>query len=372
MTSSLAATPLLPWHRSAGATLAPFAGYEMPIQYGSIVEEHQACRNAATLFDVSHMGRLRFDGTDAAALLDHLLTRRVSDLKEGQIRYSLMCNEEGGILDDVLVSNLTTPSGLNYHLLVVNASNREKIVKWITPHLADFPSVTMTDRTDLTAMIAIQGPRAMEICGNLFKSDPSRLKYYRGTITEQFSKPAIVTRTGYTGEDGIEIIVRAEEAMRIWENLILAGRKHGLIAAGLGARDTLRLEAGMPLYGHELNEQIDPLTAGLKFACNLEGRSFIGDEALRTIAQQGPTRTRVGLLPEGRRPVREGCDILSNEGAVIGSVTSGAPSPTLGKPIAMGYVDNAFAAVDSSLQIDNRGRTQAATITSLPFYKRER
>ncbi len=342
----------------------------MPIHYGSIVDEHHACRQAAALFDVSHMGRLRFDGQGAAQLLDHLLTRRVSDLAAGRVRYSLMCNAEGGVLDDVLVSHLATPSGSHYHLLVVNASNRAKILRWIAPHLADFPGVTMSDRTELTAMIAVQGPRALEVCGRLFKADLSKLRYYHGVITEQFSKPAIVTRTGYTGEDGIELIVRAEEAGRVWENLMLVGRDHGFSPAGLGARDTLRMEAGMPLYGHELNEQIHPIEAGLGFACNLTGRSFVGDEALRAASESSVARRRIGLLPAGRRPVREGSPILAADGSVIGEVTSGGPAPTLGYPIAMGYVGQEHATVGQSLQIDNRGRPQDAVVTALPFYKR--
>jgi len=274
------------------------------------------------------------------------------------------------VLDDVLVSFLATPSGAHYHLLVVNAANREKIYRWILPHLADFPGVTLSDRTELTAMIAVQGPRTLDVCSRLFKADLSKIRYYRGVITEQFSKPAIVTRTGYTGEDGIEIIVRAEEAPRVWENLMLAGRDHGFVAAGLGARDTLRLEAGMPLYGHELNEQTNPLEAGLGFACNFKGRSFIGADALRAVAEQGPQRQRVGLLPEGRRPVREHSPILNLDGQPIGEVTSGGPSPTLGHPIAMGYVQTASAGLGTSLQIENRGRLQPATVTALPFYKR--
>ena len=369
MTSELASTPLDAWHRQAGARLAPFAGYEMPIQYSSIVAEHQACRNSAALFDVSHMGRLRFDGEGSESLLDHLLSRRVSDLPIGGVRYGLICNAEGGVLDDVLVSHLETPSQQRYHLLVVNASNREKIWKWLTPHLADFPKVTVSDRTELTAMIAVQGPRAMEVCKRLFRFDPSRLKYYRATITEQFSKPVIVSRTGYTGEDGFELIVRAEEAIRVWENLLLAGRDEGFLAAGLGARDTLRLEAGMPLYGHELDESTDPISAGLAFACNLEGRSFIGDEALREIAAAGPSRRRIGLLPEGKRPAREGCEVLDVDGNPVGVVTSGAPSPTLGRPIAMAYV-KADHAGDATFQIDIRGKVIAASATALPFYHR--
>ena len=349
--------------------MVPFAGYEMPIQYSSIVAEHNACRTAAGLFDVSHMGRLRFDGDGSEQLLDHLLTRRVSDLAVGKVRYGLMCNADGGVLDDVLVSHLQTPSQRRFHLMVVNASNRAKILKWIEPHLADFPTVTMSDRTELTAMIAVQGPKAIETCNRLFDIDISKLKYYTGRITEQMKKPVIVSRTGYTGEDGFELIVRAEEANRIWENLMLIGRDAGFSAVGLGARDTLRMEAGMPLYGHELDEQTDPISAGLGFACNLDDRSFIGDEALRSVKSAGPTKVRVGLIPVGKRPAREGCEVLSDAGEKIGVVTSGGPSPTLGHPIAMAYVDAGHAAAEK-FQIDIRGKTVEAKKTELPFYTR--
>ena len=369
MSTQLATTPLDAWHREAGAKMVPFAGYEMPIQYSSIVAEHQACRTAAALFDVSHMGRIRFDGEGSEQLLDHLLTRRVSDLPIGGVRYGLVCNAEAGVLDDVLVSHLETPSQKRFHLLVVNASNREKVLKWLTPHVADFPTVTVSDRTELTAMIAVQGPMAMAVCKRLFRFDPTRLKYYRAIITDQFAKPVIVSRTGYTGEDGLELIVRAEEAKRVWENVLLAGRDEGFSAAGLGARDTLRLEAGMPLYGHELSESIDPISAGLSFACDLQDRSFIGDQALREIATRGPSRRRIGLLPAGKRPAREGCQVLSPDGRAIGVVTSGGPSPTLGYPIAMAYIDAAHSS-DPAFRIDIRGKSVGATPTSMPFYRR--
>lgn len=349
--------------------MAPFAGFSMPIQYEGIVAEHRVCRSSAALFDVSHMGRLRFDGDGSEALLDRLLTRRVTDLPIGGVRYSMICNDAGGVLDDVLVSHLQTPSGSRYHLLVVNASNRDKIVRWLTPHLADFPTVTMTDRTELTAMIAIQGPQAIEVTSRLFRARVDGLKRYRAVITDQFQKPVIVSRTGYTGEDGFELIVRAEEARRVWENLLLAGRSQGFAAAGLGARDTLRMEAAMPLYGHELTEQIDPLSAGLGFACNLQGRQFIGSDALRSIAEQGPAKTRVGLLPAGKRPVREGAAVVDGDGRTVGVVTSGGPSPTLGRPIAMALVDTAAASAAGGLRIDNRGNQQPADLTPLPFYR---
>ena len=367
--SSHAKTPLDRWHRDAGAKMVPFAGYEMPIQYDSIVSEHTACRTAAALFDVSHMGRLRFDGEGSENLLDRLMTRRVTDLPVGGVRYGMICNEQGGILDDVLVSHLKTPSESRFHLLVVNASNRAKIVEWIKQHLDEFPRVTFSDRTELTAMIAVQGPLAMETCKRLFSFDPTRLKYYQAKITDQFSKPAIVSRTGYTGEDGFELVVRAEEATRVWENVLLAGRDVGFAPAGLGARDTLRMEAAMPLYGHELNESIDPISAGLSFACNLEDRDFIGRDAIADIKAKGPKQVRIGLLPSGRRPARDGSDVLSSDGQVIGKVVSGGPSPTLGYPIAMAMVD-ADHAEATDFEIDIRGKRSAATRTKLPFYRR--
>lgn len=370
--SDLAVTPLEKVHRAAGAQMCPFAGYQMPLHYGSILAEHQACRTAAALFDVSHMGRLRFEGPDAARLLDHLLTRRASDMQPGQVRYSLMCNPEGGVLDDVLVSRIETPSGADYFLLVVNAANHDKIWRWIAPHATEFPSVNVTDRTRLSAMIAVQGPLAISLVEPLVKTGLSKLKRYRSVVTEQFGKPVILSRTGYTGEDGVELIVRQDHAARVWENLLLAGRDQGVRPAGLGARDTLRLEAGMPLYGHELTEQIDPLSAGLAFACNLDDRDFVGGEALRQIARSGPAERRVGLEIEGRRPAREGSTIHGADGGKIGHVTSGTVSPTLGKPIAMGYVPAGDAEEGMRLQVDIRGKRTGARVVGVPFYSRSR
>jgi aminomethyltransferase len=365
-------TPLTKWHIDRGARLAEFAGYQMPIQYSSIVYEHLATRNSAGLFDISHMARLRFDGPRAGILLDHLLTRRVTDLEVGQVRYSLMCNADGGILDDVLVSYLESPSGQQYHLLVVNAGNHHKIVKWLQPHLADFPDVAFSDVTESTAMIALQGPKSVEIIQRLFPEKPGKLaslKYYRSTAISQMGKPTIVSRTGYTGEDGFEIIVRAEDAARVWENLLMAGREHGIEPVGLGARDTLRLEAGMPLYGHELSEQIDPITAGLSFAINFKDRSFIGDEALQAKKSQATSVQRVGLKLAGRRAAREGADVLDSDNRNIGQVTSGTFSPTLQTPIAMAYVATECSTIGSSVIVDIRGSKVEAQIAALPFYK---
>lgn len=366
----LASTPLTDWHISRGARMAEFAGFNMPIQYTSIVTEHAATRQAAGLFDISHMGRLRFEGPRAHLLLDHLLTRRVADMRPGMIRYSLMCNEEGGILDDVLIANLETPSNRQFFLLVVNASNREKILKWLQPHVADFPDVAWRDVTQDTAMMSIQGPKSVEIAERLFSSKVGGLKYYRGLVTEQMSKPCIVSRTGYTGEDGFELIVRAEDALRVWENLMLAGREHGIEPVGLGARDTLRLEAAMPLYGHELSEVLDPYSAGLGFAVSLGDRSFLGSDSLSKLAEAPRSVQRIGVKVAGRRAAREGAKFLDSDGRTIGSVTSGTFSPTLQSPIAMGYVTPQLAQIGTALEVDIRGTRAAAEIVSLPFYRR--
>ena len=369
-------TPLHAWHISHGARMASFAGYDMPIQYQGtmqphgIVAEHTATRTAAGVFDISHMGRLRFDGPRADQLLDHLLTRRVVDMQTGMVRYSLVCNEEGGILDDVLVSCLESPSGKVYFLLVVNASNREKIVRWLQPHLADFPDVEFHDVTDSTAMIAVQGPKAIEVCSRLLPASALQLGYYRAKVTDQMSKPCIVSRTGYTGEDGLELIVRAEDAERVWENIMLAGREHGIVAVGLGARDTLRLEAGMPLYGHELTEHIDPYTAGLAFACNLKDRTFIGSETLRQRSSNPLPARRVGLAIEGRRAARENAHCLDRDNRPVGTVTSGTFSPTLQRPIAMAYLSSEITQLGQTLDVDIRGTKATATVVELPFYRR--
>jgi len=350
--------------------MAEFANYEMPIQYAGIVAEHNATRTAIGVFDISHMGRLRFDGPRADQLLDHLLTRRVMDMQTGQVRYSLICNEEGGILDDVLVSCLESPSGKNYFLLVVNASNRAKIVLWLQPHLADFPDVEFHDVTDSTAMIAVQGPRAIEACKHLLPASALTLGYYRAKVTEQMSKPCVVSRTGYTGEDGLELIVKSEDAPRVWENIMLAARDMGVQPVGLGARDTLRLEAAMPLYGHELDESIDPYQAGLGFACNLKDRIFVGREALERKSKDVTLRKRVGLILDGRRAARQGANVLDSDSRIVGQVTSGSFSPTLDKPIAMAYLEPSVAVVDTNVEVDIRGTKVSAAIVPLPFYKK--
>ena len=370
MTEPLAKTPLYDWHVAQGARMVDFAGWSMPVQYTSIVEEHQAVRRAAGVFDVSHMGRLRFDGQDAGRFLDRVLTRRVADLAPGKIRYSLVTNDQGGVLDDILVSQMETPSGRRYHLLVVNASNRAKIVAWFRQLLTpDDGDVELADRTTETAMIALQGPQSLQILRRLVNVDLERMGYYTGVVTEYFDRPCTISRTGYTGEDGFELIVRAEDAVELVTNLFRAGRETGLQAAGLGARDTLRLEAGMPLYGHELSETINPFQAGLGFAVNLQGRSFVGAEALRRLKDDPRQLKRIGLALAGRRVPRENYPVVAG-GQPVGTVSSGTFSPTLDKPIAMAFVQPEAAAVGAELAVDIRGRLEAAQIVELPFYRR--
>jgi len=372
---SLLTTPLTKWHERRGARFAEFAGYHMPVHYGSIVAEHLATRQSAGLFDVSHMARLRFEGAHSGQLLEHLLTRRVDDMRIGQVRYSLMCNAEGGIMDDVLVSHVESPSGRQFHLLVVNAGNHQKILKWLRPHLAEYPDVIFSDFTHHTAMIAVQGPHAMTAMERLFPGHSNaigNLKYYRSIITRQMNKPVVVSRTGYTGEDGFELIVRAEDAERIWENLLLAGREVGIQPVGLAARDTLRLEAGMPLYGHELSEDIDPFSADLGFAVSLQERNFIGSDTLQTLAKQPPTRKRVGLRLTGRRAAREGALVSDADQRTVGQVTSGTFSPTLEYPIAMAYLAAESAHPGSAIWVDVRGTRIEAEIVNLPFYQRSK
>ena len=349
--------------------MVDFAGWSMPVQYSSVISEHTATREAAGVFDISHMGRIRIEGTHAATFLDRLVTRRVTDMRPGQIRYTLLTNEQGGILDDVLVYHLETPSSQRYYLLVVNASNRAKIMHCIGGQWTEDDLVTVTDRTLDTAMIAVQGPQAVSIVDRLVDANLAAMKYYRGSVSSQMQKSCIVSRTGYTGEDGCEIIVRNDDAQQVWNNILLAGRDAGIQPVGLGARDTLRLEAGMPLYGHELNEEINPYQAGLGFAVNLKDRDFVGRDALLELKQDSQQPVRVGIELEGKRPAREQCPVLL-DGQTVGEVTSGTFSPTFRKPLAMAYVAPAASAVETKLTIDIRGKQAPARVTALPFYTR--
>ena len=373
--ASLSRTPFYQLHAEHGAKFVDFAGWEMPIHYGSILEEHHRVRTAGGLFDVSHMGRLKITGRSATAFLERVLTRRVSDMDVRQCRYSLVCNEQGGVLDDVIVYRFDS-----YWLLVVNASNRHKILNHLHGH-TDPGTVTIEDQTASTAMIAIQGPKVIEAISR-FSSEVPTLKRYRLCVKSLLVLKLIISRTGYTGEDGVEVILPASGAAMMVKMMF---REVGddpevrqvLAPAGLGARDTLRMEAGMPLYGHELDETTDPLSAGLNFAVNLDkgqGSSgadavrFIGQDALEKIAQDGPPRQLIGLALEGRRTARQGMAVKRGD-QEIGRVTSGCLSPTLGYPIAMAFVASGSCDLGDRLCIALGSQNVDAQIVKLPFYK---
>ncbi len=355
-------TPLYPWHVDHKARMVPFGGWEMPVQYAGIGPEHRAVRAAAGLFDISHMARVSFGGPGALALLERVFTNSVATMRDGQVRYGLVCNEDGGILDDVLVYRW--PDGF---AAVVNASNREKILAWLEVQ-SDGLYVEIGDQTFDTTMIAIQGPKSVELVAGMFADDVSKLKYYYATPTRYKDVGCVVSRTGYTGEDGFEVIVPNASGVTLWEEFVAKGA----VPCGLGARDTLRLEAAMPLYGHELTESIDPIRAGLGWAVKLDKGDFVGREAIQKATADTAKPVRVGLEIDGKRAAREGCPITGADGAPVGTVTSGGLCPWLDKSLAMGYVSRQVASVGSALDVDVRGTKLPATVVPLPFYKRKK
>ncbi len=370
----LAQTPLHDWHAAHGGRLVDFAGWSMPVQYGSIVEEHRATRTAVGLFDVSHMARLLISGPDAGPFLESLLTRRVGDLKPGQVRYSLVCNESGGVLDDVLAYRVEVPSSdLLGFGMVVNASNREKIIHHFQQHASDC-DVAIDDVTTKYAMIAVQGPLAIELLDPITSCELTSLRYYTGEVTTFTTAgghgiECYLSRTGYTGEDGCELICPAEAAVDVWQTLHDLAQPVGGGAVGLAARDTLRLEAGMPLYGHELSEQRNPIQAGLSFAVNLKDRAFVGRDALLAASKDPTQPLRIGLQIDGKRAAREGATVLQGDQSV-GEVTSGTFSPSFDRPLAMAYVKPSAASVGDHLAVDIRGKMAPAVVAPLPFYER--
>jgi aminomethyltransferase len=372
MDASLATTPLYAWHQAHGGRLVDFAGWAMPVQYTSISAEHLATRQAASLFDVSHMGRFRFRGAAAADWLDGLLTRRVTDLAPGQIRYSLVTRDDGGVLDDVLIYHLAASDAPGDYMLVVNAGNRQKIWDWLQQHQPAQHGVSLRDETTDTAMIAVQGPLACDLVATQLDLEAlPNMPYFTGRLGQLGGQPLLYSRTGYTGEDGVELIVPAGMAQQVWERILTAGSARGVQPAGLGARDTLRLEAAMPLYGHELSEQITPLQAGLDFAVDLAGRQFPGHDVLRSLNTATLPR-RVGLKLAGKRVARQHAAVLDAQGTTVGEVTSGTFSPSLQQSIAMAYVRPEWAELGTSLQVDVRGRPEAAEVVRLPFYRRRK
>jgi aminomethyltransferase len=365
-TPRLKRTPLYDEHRALGARLVEFSGWEMPVQYSGILDEHRAVRERAGLFDVCHMGEFGAEGPGALDFLQGLVPNNVARLADGQALYTQICNEQGGTLDDLLIYRL----GDQRYMTVVNAGTMESDWAWFTQQAAGHADVTLTNNSAETGLIALQGPRAREILRPLTTTDLDAIAYYHFAEGTVAGIDCLISRTGYTGEDGFELYCASGDAVALWRALLTAGAPHGLIPAGLGARDTLRLEAGYCLYGHELNEQTSPLEAGLGWSVKLEkGHDFIGREALLAQKQQGLPRKLVGIELRDRGVPRAGYAIL-REGATIGELTSGTVGPTLGTAIGMGYVSPQDAALGNEIAIDIRGKAVPAAIVALPFYKR--
>jgi aminomethyltransferase len=359
-------------HRALGATMTDFAGWDMPLRYGSERDEHQAVRTAAGLFDLSHMGEIAGTGAQAGAALDFALVGHLSALAVGRARYTMICRADGGILDDLIVYR----TGEDEFMVVANASNAQTVLDALTERAADFDAVVRDDR-DAYALIAVQGPNSPAILGALTDADLDGLKYYAGLPGTVAGVPAMIARTGYTGEDGFELFTAPEHAEALWTALTEAGAAHGLVPCGLSCRDTLRLEAGMPLYGHELTTSTTPFDAGLGRVVKFDKPgAFVGRDALAVAAEKAaatPPRKLVGLVAAGRRVPRAGYPVVDGDGSVIGEVTSGAPSPTLGRPIAIAYVDAGHAAPGTAgVHVDIRGGHEPYEVVALPFYKRAR
>lgn len=360
-------TPLNAAHVALGARLVPFAGWEMPLQYAGVVEEHMAVRTRAGLFDVSHMGEIELAGPGALEAVQHVTCNDASKLHVGQIQYSGLTTPEGTFVDDLLVYRF----GPSHFLLVVNAGNIDKDVAWIAARAREAaPQVAIVNSSDRYALLALQGPRAQIVLQALTGIDLAAVKYYWFAHGEVAGVRGTVSRTGYTGEDGFEIMVPSALAWRVWDALLQAGRTEGLVPCGLGARDTLRLEAAMRLYGNDIDDTTTVLEAGLGWIVGWEKPEFLGRDALHAQKARGPARTLVGFAVATDRAIaRRGYAVL-HDGQVVGTVTSGTYAPFLKKAIGLAYVPTALAAPGTSLDIDIRGKYARATIVPLPFYKR--
>lgn len=354
-------TPLYDTHVAYKGKIVPFAGYLLPVQYQGVIPEHMAVRQAAGLFDVSHMGEITCIGKDALANLNHLLTNDYTVMFEGQARYSPMCNENGGVVDDLIVYKVRD----DHYFIVVNAANKDKDFVWMKEHA--FGDAVFTDISDQVAQIALQGPKAEEILRKLVSEEDIPEKYYSCKFHRKIKDmDCIISRTGYTGENGFEFYLAAEEAPKLWELLMETGKEEGLIPCGLGARDTLRLEAAMPLYGHEMDDEITPLETGLGIFVKLGKEEFIGKEALES---KESARKRVGLKVTGRGIIREHMDLYDGD-KKIGTSTSGTHCPYLGYPIAMALVEKEYAVLGTKIEAEIRGRRVEAEVVKLPFYKK--
>ncbi|MGE5577951.1 MAG: glycine cleavage system aminomethyltransferase GcvT [Syntrophothermus sp.] len=357
-------TPLYEVHVAAGAKMVEFGGWEMPVQYTGILEEHRAVRRAAGLFDLCHMGEFRVTGPQALDFIQMMTTNDAGALEVGQVQYSMFCKPDGGIVDDILVYR--EKDGF---FLVVNASNTAKDFRWLEEHLAKSSmakGVKLANLSDEFALIAIQGPRAAEILQKLTPSDLSATGYYHFVEGKVHNSPALIARTGYTGEDGFEIFIAPAQAAALWNRLMEAGKPFGMLPIGLGARDTLRLEMKYTLYGNDIGEDTTPLEAGIGWAVKFDKGDFIGREALVKQKAEGIKRKLVGFkmtergIPRGHYPILAG-------GRTVGHVTSGSMSPSLDENIGLGYVETQYAPVGTRIAVEIRGKTTGAQVVKTPF-----
>jgi aminomethyltransferase len=360
-------TPLNEAHRSLGGKMVDFGGWDMPVQYeAGVIAEHMATRERAGLFDVSHMGEIWVEGEDAIPFVNRITTNDVTKLVDGQAHYSALTNERGGVVDDLLVYRFD----VDKLLLVVNASTTEKDWAWITSHKGD-ENVTLTNASADYCQIAVQGPRALEIAQKFTDVNLADIKYYHFTVDKFDSTDAIISRTGYTGEDGFEIYANKDEAVRLWNDLLEAGAEFGILPAGLAARNTLRLESAMSLYGNELSDDISPLEAGLGWICKLSKGEFIGREPMAKLKEEGLKKKLVGFEMIDKGIARDHFDVYVGE-EKVGYVTSGSPAPFLKKNIGLAFVPTEFAKPGQEITIDVRGKKLAARVVPTPFYKREK
>jgi aminomethyltransferase len=358
-------------HRQMGAKMVDFNGWDMPVEYpkqGGLIAEHMAVRNGVGIFDVSHMGDIRVDGPEALAAIQHICMNDASKLNVGQAQYSAMLYPQGTFVDDVIVHKMADDD----YLIVINAGTREKDYHWVRDNAKKF-DCKVTDRSDEFTQIAIQGPRGVDLLQKLTDADLSKVKFYwftHGTVCGL--KNILIARTGYTAEDGFEIYVPSDEATsaRVWNEVLEAGKEFGVIPCGLGARNTLRLEGKLPLYGHEISDEINVWEAGLDRFCKMEKAEFTGQDALARAKEDGITRTLVGLEMMDRGIARDGYKVLSTIGAEIGYVTSGSPAPFLKKNIALAYLPPSHSTLDTEVAVEIRGQAVKAKVVPTPFYKR--
>lgn len=369
--ASLKTTPLHDAHEARGARMMAFGGYEMPVQYTSIIEEHMAVRNEAGLFDVSHMGEVLIEGENALDFVQNLVTNDASKLYDGRAMYTVVCTPEGGIIDDCIVYR----RGENRYLMVLNAANTQRDLEWMRAH--NPMDATLEDISDETALLALQGPNAFDIAQPFLDQDLDDLNFYhfweRGDRTFLNCGEAIISRTGYTGEPGLELYVPADDAENVWDTLLEAGENRGLKPAGLGARDTLRLEAGLCLHGNDITEDTDPYEAGLGWLVKLDKGEFIGRSVLQDIHDRGPERKLIGFVATERGIPRHGNDLTYVEDDPIGVVTSGSQSPILDTGIGLGYVPNepVYTEKGQRLRVSSERRSFEVEVAEPPFHEND-